>query len=144
VDLHLRSCGGASNSNSGSGDRVKSEGCAGHTDFPVLYMLRVSIGEMQSRAKSILSALHGLPITATIGAGRAQVGGGTLPQSVLESVTLDLTHGTLKPQEIANRMRGHRVPIVGYVARGKFKLDLRTIFPRQDAELTAAIRALYV
>ena len=29
-----------------------------------------------------------------------------------------------------------------HVARGKFKLDLRTIFPRQDAELTVAIHAL--
>ena len=123
VDMHLRSCGG-------------------QTDVPALCMLRVSIGELQSRARNIISALHGLPITAAIGAGRAQVGGGTLPRSVLDSVTLDLTHVTLKPQEMANRMREHSVPIVGYVARGKFKLDLRTIFPRQDAELTAAIRAL--
>jgi hypothetical protein len=31
-------------------------------------------------------------------------------------------------------------PIVGYIAGGKFKLDLRTIFPRQDAEIVSALR----
>jgi hypothetical protein len=31
--------------------------------------------------------------------------------------------------------------VIGYIARGMVKLDLRTIFRRQDAELIAAIRA---
>ena len=44
--------------------------------------------------------------------------------------------------EIAARLRDHAVPVIGYVARGSLKLDLRTIFPRQDAELIAAIRAV--
>jgi hypothetical protein len=34
------------------------------------------------------------------------------------------------------------VPVIGYVARGTLKLDLRTIFPRQDADVVDAIRAV--
>jgi seryl-tRNA(Sec) selenium transferase len=67
-----------------------------------------------------------------------------LPRSVLDSVTLDLAHEILKPQEMAARLREHSVPIVGYIGRGILKLDLRTIFPRQDAELIKAIRGLCV
>jgi hypothetical protein len=32
-------------------------------------------------------------------------------------------------------------PIVGYIAGGKFKLDLRTIFPGQDAQIVSALRS---
>jgi L-seryl-tRNA(Ser) seleniumtransferase len=77
-----------------------------------------------------------------MGEGRSQIGGGTLPRSVMASVTVDLTHAAIKPQEIAARLREHTVPVIGYIERGKLKLDLRTIFPRQDAELISAIRSL--
>ena len=66
----------------------------------------------------------------------------TLPHSAIASVTVDLAHNTIKPQEFAARLRDHAVPVIGYVARGSLKLDLRTIFPRQDAELIAALRAV--
>jgi hypothetical protein len=31
-------------------------------------------------------------------------------------------------------------PIVGFIERGQLKLDLRTVFPDQDAEIVAALR----
>jgi L-seryl-tRNA(Ser) seleniumtransferase len=114
----------------------------GEQGIPVLEMLHASNDELRSRAEKIRSALDGLPIKASVGDGQAQIGGGTLPRSAIASVTLDLAHQTTKPQEFAARLRDHTVPVIGYVARGSLKLDLRTIFPRQDAELIAAIRAV--
>jgi L-seryl-tRNA(Ser) seleniumtransferase len=110
--------------------------------IPVLEMLNAPVDALRSRADKIISALAGLPLTASVAAGQAQIGGGTLPQSMIPSVTIDLSHKTLKPQDLATRLREHTVPVIGYIARGKLKLDLRTIFPRQDAELTTAIRTL--
>jgi hypothetical protein len=60
------------------------------------------------------------------------------------SVTLDLTHRTLKPQEMAARLRERTLPIIGYLARGTLKLDLRTIFPSQDQDVANALCALSV
>ena len=114
----------------------------GEQGIPVLEMLRASNDELQLRAEKIRSALDGLPIRASVGEGQAQIGGGTLPRSVIASVTVDLVHTALKPQELATRLRDQAVPVIGYVARGSLKLDLRTMFPRQDAELIAAIRAV--
>lgn len=110
--------------------------------IPVLEMLNTPLDALRSRADKVIAALAGLPVSASVGAGQAQIGGGTLPQSVISSVTIDLSHKTLKPQDLATRFREHSVPVVGYIARGKLKLDLRTIFPRQDAQLTDAIRAV--
>jgi len=81
-------------------------------------------------------------VTTSIGEGSAQIGGGALPRSAIASVTLDLTHPELKPQQLAAQLRGHSIPIIGYIERDKVKLDLRTIFPHQDAEVIKAIRAL--
>jgi L-seryl-tRNA(Ser) seleniumtransferase len=123
-------------------DIYLSSSGAGMVCIPVLEMLYTPIDALRSRADKIISALSGLPLSASVGDGQAQIGGGTLPQSAIPSVTIDLSHKTLKPQDFATRLREHSVPVIGYIARGKLKLDLRTIFPRQDAELVEAIRAL--
>lgn len=112
-------------------------------DVPILAMLRTSIEELRSRAERIIAALGGIPLKATVGEGRSQIGGGTLPRSVIASVTLDLAHDDLNPQKVAAQLRENLVPVVGYIARDRFKLDLRTVFPQQDAELVAAIRSLF-
>ena len=110
--------------------------------IPILQMLHRSVDELRERGEKIIAALGGLPLRVALGAGRSQIGGGTLPRSTVESVTLDLAHPVLNPQQVAAHFRQHVIPIVGYIARGLFKLDLRTIFPPQDAELVGAIRAL--
>ncbi|HKT81358.1 MAG TPA: L-seryl-tRNA(Sec) selenium transferase [Vicinamibacterales bacterium] len=109
---------------------------------PLLALMRATNDELRVRAERMIEAIGGLPLTGRIGAGRAQVGGGALPRSVLPSVTLDLTHSTLKPQELARRLRDRPLPVIGYVARGSLKLDLRTIFPAQDETVIAALRAV--
>jgi L-seryl-tRNA(Ser) seleniumtransferase len=107
---------------------------------PVIEMLRLDGDTLRTRAERIVAALAGVSISVRAGTGRSQVGGGTLPRSATPSVTLDLTHAALTSQDIANRLRDRPVPLIGYVARGMVKLDLRTIFPRQDDEVVRAIR----
>jgi L-seryl-tRNA(Ser) seleniumtransferase len=112
----------------------------GAAGIPVLDMLRLTTDELRGRAERIVARLDGLPLVARVGTGRAQIGGGTLPRSAVRSTTVDLTHNELKPQELIARLRRREVPVIGYVARGVVKLDLRTIFPRQDDDLVGAIR----
>jgi len=116
----------------------------GDQSTPVLDMLRVTNDDLRRRAERIIAAVDGLPLGVCVGSGRAQIGGGTLPRSSMPSITLDLTHRTLKPHELAGRLREQPIPVIGYVARGAVKLDLRTIFPRQDADVVNALRAVSV
>ncbi len=111
-------------------------------DIPVLSMSGISMDELRTRAEHIVIALAGLPLKAGIGAGRAQMGGGTLPRSVIPSVTVDLTPEKVALPEFAKRLRESVPPVIGYISGGRFKLDLRTIFPRQDQDLVRAIRLL--
>src|SRR6185436_7882521 len=111
----------------------------GEERMPVLEMMRVSNGELRSRAERIVAALEGRPLSLRVGKGNAQIGGGTLPRSVLASVTIDVTHHTRGAQALAALLREQPEPVIAYVGRGTVKLDLRTVFPHQDA---AVIRAL--
>jgi L-seryl-tRNA(Ser) seleniumtransferase len=110
-------------------------------ELPVLAMLEITTGELRVRAEALLAQIRELPLRGSIGEGKAHVGGGSLPRAVIPSVTLDLRPDKISLEEFAARVRRGSPPIVGYIAGGRFKLDLRTIFPRQDAQVVSALRS---
>ncbi len=112
------------------------------SELPALAMLDVTAAQLRVRAEALLSQIRDLPMRSSVGAGKAQVGGGSLPRAVISSVTLDLVPKKISMDDFAARLRRGSPPIVGYVAGGKFKLDLRTIFPRQDAQVVSALRSV--
>jgi len=65
----------------------------------------------------------------------AQTGGGSNPESGIESLGLELSHSALSAQQLKDRFAGHLVPILGYVRRNAFYLDVRTFFPEDFAEV---------
>jgi L-seryl-tRNA(Ser) seleniumtransferase len=108
---------------------------------PVLQMMSVPLATLRARAEKLVATLAGLPVQASVGRSQAQVGGGTLPRSVIESVTLDLQASGLPPAKLGARLRAGAPPVVGYVSGGKLRLDLRTVFPKDDDALVGVIRA---
>jgi L-seryl-tRNA(Ser) seleniumtransferase len=105
-----------------------------------LSLLQTSVTDLEARAELLRTALHGLPLRAEVRSGNAEVGGGSLPRSWLPSVTLDLIPTKLPVQEFLARLRAGTPPVIGYIAGGRCKLDLRTVFPSQDAVVLRRIR----
>ena len=110
-------------------------------ELPVLAMLDITDDELRVRAEALLAQIRDLPLRSSIGEGKAQVGGGSLPRALIPSVALDLLPDKVSVEDFAATLRRGSPPIIGYVAGGKFKLDLRTIFPRQDAQVVSALRS---
>src|SRR5438034_4309228 len=111
------------------------------SELPVLAILDVTSDELRIRAEVLLAQIRDLPLHTAIGEGKAQIGGGSLPSAVIPSITLDLRPDKISVEDFAARLRCGSPPIVGYIAGGKFKLDVRTIFPRQDAQVVSALRS---
>jgi L-seryl-tRNA(Ser) seleniumtransferase len=111
--------------------------------IPALGLLHSSNDELRSRGEKIVAALTKLPLKLSLNEGKSQVGGGTLPRSVISSITIDLVPEKLTLPEFAARLRTATIPIIGHIASSRLKLDLRTIFPCQDEELIRAIRACF-
>ena len=111
------------------------------SELLALGMLEITTGDLRARAEALLGQIGELPLRAAIGEGKAQVGGGSLPRAVIPSITLDLAPKEISLDDFAGRLRRGSPPIIGYIAGGKFKMDLRTIFPQQDAQLVSALRS---
>ena len=116
---------------------------AGRADaeIPINVMMHTALEELTWRAETLVASLQGLPVEASVGKGEGQIGGGTMPRTLIPSVTLDLLPGGVALEDFASRLRAGEPPVVGYVSDSRLKLDLRTIFPRQDAQLLSAIRS---
>jgi L-seryl-tRNA(Ser) seleniumtransferase len=114
---------------------------AAERSVPILKMLHASEEELRARAERISEALRAAGFTARVGRGRSQVGGGALPRSILNSIAVELTAPNLAAAELTSRLRRGTPPVVGFVSGGKFKVDLRTVFPSQDDALTRALQA---
>ena len=110
------------------------------SEIPALALLQIPKDKLRARAAAILARLRGLPLQITIGRGTTKVGGGTLPRSMMSSITIDVLPEDCSVQDFASVLRKSLPPVVGYIASERFKLDLRTIFPQQDDAIVDAIR----
>ena len=108
--------------------------------LPALSLLRLTKDELRARAAAMLVRLRGLPLQISVGRGSGNVGGGSLAQSVIPSVTLDIVPEHCSAREFVTRLRASSPPIIGYIGGGAVKLDLRTIFPNQDDTVVDSIR----
>jgi len=111
------------------------------SEIPALALLRISRDELRARAAAIFARLRGLPLQITIGRGAVKAGGGTLPRSMISSITIDILPESCSVRDFATSLRTSVPPVVGYIVNERFKLDLRTIFPHQDDAVVDAIRA---
>jgi L-seryl-tRNA(Ser) seleniumtransferase len=109
--------------------------------IPTVALLQISEDELRARAAAVCSRLQRLALKIVIGCAKAKAGGGTLPKSTMSSVTIEIIPKNCSPLDFADRLRNATSPVIGYVANGRFKLDLRTILPQQDDLVVEAIRA---
>ena len=110
------------------------------SEIPALALLQIPKDELRARAAAIVTRLQGLPLKITIGTGTAKVGGGTLPKSIVPSITIDFLPDDLSLEVFSGSLRRSTPPVIGYIGDGRFKLDLRTIFSHQDDLVIDAIR----
>ena len=112
------------------------------SEIPALALLQIPKDELRARAAAMITRLQGLPGRITAGIGTAKVGGGTLPRSIVPSITIDILPGNGSLDDFARAFRSFAPPVIGYVHDGRFKLDLRTIFSHQDDLVVDAIRTV--
>ncbi len=104
--------------------------------IPLLRMLGTSLEELRERAERLAQTMINAKVVETEGF----VGGGSLPHARIPSLAVAIA--TPHAEELAARLRSWRTPIVARIADGRVLLDVRTVSPDQDREITAAFIAL--
>jgi L-seryl-tRNA(Ser) seleniumtransferase len=110
-----------------------------HDAIPAIRMMRLSREEVQKRADAVAGKVRSPKLSVEVIDGESVIGGGAAPSAVLPTRLLAVTARGLTPDELAARLRLSSPPIIARVEDGRVLLDLRTVFPEQDA---AVIRAL--
>jgi L-seryl-tRNA(Ser) seleniumtransferase len=117
-----------------------------HDMVPVLRMMRLSKDEITGRAEKIVSRIDSAGMKSSLKSklidGESVIGGGAAPSAVLPTRLIALTHANLSADELSNRLRASTPPIIARVEEGRVLLDLRTVFPEQDANLATALTSL--
>ena len=124
-------------------EEISEDHLNGNHAIPLLKMLSTPVSELETRATDIINRLINLPAKIDIGDGESRIGGGTMPKSSIQSKTIDISPEKISLKRLSGRLRKGENPLMGYIADEKFRIDLRTIFPRQDQTLISSIaRAL--
>ncbi|MEM7697173.1 MAG: L-seryl-tRNA(Sec) selenium transferase [Verrucomicrobiota bacterium] len=114
-------------------------------DLPLMRMLSLEVeADLRPRAEALISSLQHLEgieigMVETI----ARCGGGTMPKAEIPSLALDIKPLAMSVNRLAEKMRDQTLPVMGYVAEDRYRLDLRTIFPEQDASLSENLVAIF-
>jgi L-seryl-tRNA(Ser) seleniumtransferase len=114
---------------------------SGATAVPVAHLMAVSCDALRLRAERIVAAAEDPRslLHLRVGAGEARWGGGTLPRSRKDSVVVGVRREGWSGAAAAAFFRREPTPILGYLAQEEVCLDLRTVFPDQDACVIAAL-----
>ena len=103
---------------------------------PALRMIRTPAEEIRRRAERVLAGLPG--IAAEIMRGESLIGGGSTPEQSLETWLVAIAAPDVVALE--QRLRSAEPPVIARIERNLLLLDLRTVFPEEEAELTEALR----
>ena len=110
-----------------------------HDAIPTLRMMRLAKDEIGKRAEALAAGLSTSTLKVEIVDGESIIGGGAAPSSALPTRLLALARDNLSADELAARLRNSAPPIIARVEEGRVVLDLRTVFPEQDATLAEAL-----
>src|SRR6202522_1347312 len=113
-----------------------------HDAIPALRMMRLSKNNIAQRADALKSQIKSRKLKLELLDGESLLGGGAAPSSTLPTRVLALTHSDLSADELTARLRNSDPAIVARVDEGRVLLDLRTVFPEQDAALVSALERI--
>lgn len=105
-------------------------------EIPALAQLTCPRDDLRRRAERLRRDLGG--VRTEVVDSDASVGGGAFPTARIPSVALAIDGPAAA---IEARLRGNDPPVVGRVVEARVLIDLRTVFPSEEAEVAAAIRA---
>jgi len=104
-----------------------------YDQIPALRMIRLTQAEIRVRAQALAARIGA---AAAIEDGESIIGGGSTPDLTLPTTLLTI----LKPNASAEerRLRSLDPPILSRIENDRVRLDLRTVFPAEEAAIASA------
>jgi L-seryl-tRNA(Ser) seleniumtransferase len=120
---------------------------AAWNEIPSQQMIRATVEEIAQRAQKVWESLAACAASSgariEIVEGNSLVGGGSTPAQSLPTKLLRVTSLRCSVAELERRLRSGsaRIPVIARIEDDRLILDLRTVFPAQELQLTQAVIA---
>lgn len=107
------------------------------SEIPVVRMIRTDAGRLRARASALAKRLSGLETGLEVEAveGVSVIGGGSTPSQSLPTWLLRLRSSATSAAGLESLLRQSDPPVLARLDREAVLLDLRTVFPADDARL---------
>jgi L-seryl-tRNA(Ser) seleniumtransferase len=105
-------------------------------------LLRSTRSDLKNKADKILLQIESSIIKIwdiKIVDSHVEAGSGSLPIEKLDSIALQFSSKNSDLQKLSYKLRMRELPIVGYINRGKFYIDLKAVLPEQYSEIATAL-----
>jgi L-seryl-tRNA(Ser) seleniumtransferase len=111
--------------------------------IPALRFMRIPGAELLRRGEALAARLRqSCPqLQIEVVPCASLVGGGATPGWDLPSHGVAMA-AAIGADELLSRLRGNDPPVVARIAEGRVLLDLRTVFPAEEAEIVTAIERI--
>ena len=116
-------------------------------EIPAQRMIRATLDELAARTEALLrslqTALPAASATLEIADGASLVGGGSTPQQSLPTKLLRVSSARYSAAQLESRLRAAPagIPVIARIEDDRLLLDLRTVFPEQEAALLQSLVA---
>ena len=108
-----------------------------------LTMLTTSRKVLKTRGQKVLDSLQ-KKIIKDLGIllvdSEVEAGSGSLPDDKIESASLSFSPKNGKAKDLAKAFRCGSIPVVGYIQKNTFYIDLKSVLPNQIKRLSTAIQ----
>ena len=112
--------------------------------IPALRMMRQTKETLRERASALAKRLSGLGgLRVELIDGESVIGGGAAPSSTLPTCLIAITTEMMSADELLARLRESDPPVVARIESDRVLLDLRTVFPQQDAVIAKAVARVF-
>jgi L-seryl-tRNA(Ser) seleniumtransferase len=112
---------------------------------PILQLLGTSAENLKNRADRMapqMAAIKAVVSSAEAISDITYLGGGSIPTQQLSTWCVALKPASGSVDRLAAALRTGTQAVVGRVREDRLLLDMRSVFPRQDVEMLAALEAL--
>jgi L-seryl-tRNA(Ser) seleniumtransferase len=110
--------------------------------IPVIRMATIPVEAIAVRAETLAATLRRQGLRAEVIAGVSTIGGGSAAGSALPTRLVALSVEGLSADALESRLRGLDPPVVARIQDDRVVLDLRTIEPSEDGELTRILTSV--
>ncbi len=108
-----------------------------------LTMLTTSRKVLKTRGQKVLDSLQKKTIKdlgISLVDSEVEAGSGSLPENKIESASLSFSPKNWKGKDLAKAFRCGSIPVVGYIHKNTFYIDLKSVLPNQIKRLSTAIQ----